>query len=72
MDLLTYILLHFTNDKCRIEPYAQSRKWDIYKALLAYLNYLGWDLQQKDKNAIKEYLNTFFETIEKELDRSSS
>ena len=45
MDLLTYILLHFTNDKCRIEPYAQSRKWDIYKALLAYLNYLGWDLQ---------------------------
>lgn len=68
MNLLTYILLHFTKDKCRKEPEAAWYKYNIYKNLLAYLQCYGWNLQKSDITSIQECVNEFFETIEKELE----
>ena len=72
MNIIKYILTYLTNDKCRNIPYAETHRYNMYKEFFAYLENLGYSLQQKDKTYFKEYFDWILNTIEKELDYSSS
>lgn len=68
MNIIKYILTYLTNDKSRNIPYAKTHKYNMYKEFFAYLENLGYSLQQKDKTYFEEYFNWILNTIEKELE----
>ena len=57
MNIIKYILTCLTNDKSRNIPYAETHKYNLYKEFFAYLENLGYTLQQEDKAYFENHFN---------------
>ena len=67
MEFIRYIL-HLSKNKNKNKPYAEYYKYSIHKDFQLYLQYLGYNLQEENKQTLKGYIDAFFRTIEKELE----